>query len=136
MYAIVEDLLAKLDSDSSEKIEFTQDDIRLASAVLLYRAIQVDGRIRDVEVILYRKILEDHLDVSPDELLLFESMVEDQTKANNTIQPFISVVRKMPYKNKRKILDFMRDISLSDQEFHEFEVNLLARTAELLDIEP
>lgn len=136
MYAIVEDLLAKLDSDSSEKIEFTQDDIRLASAVLLYRAIQVDGRIRDVEVILYRKILEDHLDVSPDELLLFESMVEDQTKANSTIQPFISVVRKMPYKNKREILEFMRDISLSDHEFHEFEVNLLARTAELLGIEP
>ena len=135
MYAIVEKLTRRLESLSSEKIEISKDDTRLATAVLLFRVIQVDGRIRDEEVDLYRTILEDHLKVSADELSLFETAVEDASREEHTLEPFVRIVRKMPEEKRREILDFMRDISLSDNEFHEFEVNLVGRTAELLDIE-
>ncbi len=135
MYSIAEKLIRRLNSGGSEKIEISRDDTRLATAVLLYRVIQVDGRIRPEEVELYRRILEKHFDVSPDELSLFESAVEDASQAENTLAPFVDLVRKMPEEKRREIVEFMRDISLSDNEFHEFEVNLVGRTAELLDIE-
>ena len=135
MYAIVDKLFKRLDSSGIEKIEISREDTRLATAVLLYRVIKVDGRVREEEMELYRQILENNLNVSPDELSLFESVVEDVSRSQKTLAPFIELIKKMPDKKRREILEFMHDISLSDNEFHESEVNLVGQTAILLDIE-
>ena len=135
MYSIVEKLLSRLESADSQNIEISTDDTRLATAVLLYRVIHVDGRIREVEVDLYRRILEDKLHVTADELELFESTVAGQSDAEHTMTPFINLVRKLPEDKKREIIALMHDISVIDNELHEFEVNLVARAMELLDIE-
>lgn len=131
----MKNLLAKLVAAKKDQIVFTPDDRRVACAVLLYRVIMVDGRVRREEMQRYREILQDHLDVGPDELPLFEKMVIDQSASENSLFPHTEIVAKMPLETKREILEFMKQISVSDNELHEFEINLVTRTSQMLGLD-
>lgn len=134
MYAIVKQFLEKLGDSDADLIEFSVSDNRVAMAVLLFRVITVDGLIRDAEMARYRELLQDHLNVTPDELDLFEQVVRTESNGENGLYSFTTAVSRLPQATKRHILDMMRDISISDNELHEFEINLVARTAELLEL--
>ncbi|MCB1427981.1 MAG: TerB family tellurite resistance protein [Nitratireductor sp.] len=135
MYVVVKQFLERLGSADDGLIEYAQGDKRIAMAVLLFRVITIDGKIREEEVRRYREILEDFLEVTPDELDLFEAVVREQHVSESSLFPFTAIVRKMPMETKRQILPMMREISICDKELHEFEINLVARTAELLEID-
>ncbi len=135
MYSVVKNFMDLLASSDDDIIDFTQDDSRTAIAVLYYRVIVVDGRIRTEELNHFRKVLSETLNVTEDELLLFEENVLDLVKSERSLHPFTTIVRKLPLKTRREILRHMEQISISDRELHEFEINLVARTAELLNIE-
>ena len=135
MYSVVKNFMELLGSSEDEIIDFTQDDSRTAIAVLYYRVILVDGRIRTEELNHFRKVLSETLNVTEDELLLFEQKVLELVKSERSLQPFTTIVRKLPLKTRREIMRHMEQISISDRELHEFEINLVARTAELLNIE-
>jgi len=135
LYSVVKNFLELLGSSEDELIEFNADDTRTAIAVLYYRVILVDGRIRSEELDHYRKILGESLSVSEDELLLFEKTVLEEIKNERSLFPFTVIVRKLPKEKRREILEHMHQISLSDKELHEFEINLVERTAELLNID-
>ena len=130
----MKNLLAKLGASEGDKIEFTPQDTRLASAVLLFRVIMVDGRVRQAELVRYREILQDHLNVEPDEMQLFEQAVREQYNSETSLLPHTKIVAQMPKETKQEILKFMQEISVSDNELHEFEINLVTRTAQLLGI--
>lgn len=134
MYAIVQQFLDRLGADEEEFIQFAVRDNRVAAAVLLFRVVTADGLIREPEMVRYRELLQDRLDVSPDELALFESIVREEAAGEKALAPYVALVADFPVATKRHLLDMMRDISISDSEFHEIEINLVTRTAELLDI--
>ena len=134
MYSVVKSFVERLGSPGDEAIEYSKEDTRVAIAVLYYRVIMVDGRVRPQELDRYRQILSDTLSVSEDELELFEEEVLDQAKGEMSLFPFTSIIRRMPLKKRREILKHMQQISLSDFELHEFEINLVERTAELLGL--
>ncbi|MGB7285838.1 MAG: TerB family tellurite resistance protein [Salaquimonas sp.] len=134
MYSVVKNFLDLLDSSNCEVINFTQDDTRTAIAVLYYRVIVVDGRIRSAELNHFRKVLSETLGVSEDELLLFEEKVLEHVKSETSLFPFTTIVKKLPIEKRLEILEHMKQISISDRELHEFEINLVARTAELLGL--
>jgi uncharacterized tellurite resistance protein B-like protein len=134
MYAAVKSFLEKLGTANDSLIEYTTSDARIAMAVLLFRVIMIDGRVRESEMHRYRELLQDYLHVTPDELALFETTVRREAESESSLSPFTTVVREMPVEKRRQILSMMREISVSDNEFHEFEINLLTRTAELLNI--
>ena len=134
MYAMVRQFLEQLGA-GDELIEYSAGDKRIAMAALLFRVVTADGKIRNDELARYREILQDELDVSPDEIELFERMVRDEVEHEPSLFPFTTIVSKMPIETKRRILDLMRDLSVSDHELHEFEINLVARTAELLGVD-
>ncbi|MCB1461051.1 MAG: TerB family tellurite resistance protein [Nitratireductor sp.] len=133
MYAMVREFLERLGS-GDELIEYSTGDKRIAMAVLLFRVVTADGKIRSNELKRYRQILEDELEIPPDEIDLFERVVRDESEAERSLFPFTAIVSKMPFETKRHILQLMRDLSVADSELHEFEINLVARTAELLGI--
>ena len=58
-----------------------------------------------------------------------------QIKNERSLNPFTEIVRKLPEEKRREILTHMQQISVSDRELHEFEINLVARTAQLLGID-
>jgi uncharacterized tellurite resistance protein B-like protein len=72
--------------------------------------------------------------VSAEELAIFEAEVKRVSSREPSLFPFTAIIRRMPMRTKREIVKMMKDISISDNELHEFEINLVARTAELLDI--
>jgi len=135
LYSVVKNFLDLLGTSEHELIEFSADDTRTAIAVLYYRVILVDGRIRNEELHHYRVILSESLSVSEDELMLFEKTVLDQIRNERSLFPFTVIVKKLPEDKRREILEHMHQISISDRELHEFEINLVERTAELLEIE-
>jgi uncharacterized tellurite resistance protein B-like protein len=134
LYSVVKNFLDLLASSDDDVIDFKPDDTRTAIAVLYYRVILVDGRIRNEELVHFRKVLGETLNVSEDELLLFEDKVLDLVKSETSLFPFTQTVRKLPLEQRHEILKHMKQISISDKEFHEFEINLVARTAEMLGI--
>lgn len=134
VYSSVKSFLDRLNAGDNEKIEFSDADSRLAVAALYYRVIMVDGQIRPAELERYRQILSDSLGVSEDELGMFEELVQQKYESEMTLFPLASTVRKLPIEKRREILIHMQQISLSDKELHEFEINLVERAAELLDL--
>jgi uncharacterized tellurite resistance protein B-like protein len=134
MYASVRSFLEPLGSADHPVIEFSTSDSRVALAVLLFRMVKIDGKIRESEMCRYRQLLQDCLDVTPDELALFETMVQKESERDKSLTPFISVANRMSAEKRRRIVAMMQEISLSDAELHEFEINLMTRTAQLLNI--
>ena len=134
MYAMVRGFLERLGS-GDELIEYSTGDKRIAMAVLLFRVVTADGKILPNELARYREMLQDHLDVTPDEIELFERVVRDEADAERSLFPFTTIVSKMPLETKRHIIDLMRELSIADNELHEFEINLVTRTAELLGLD-
>lgn len=135
MYATVENFLELLGSDQDEIISFSQEDTRTAIAVLYYQVILVDGQIRHEELDQFRTILAESLDVSEDELMLFEDTVLKHIENEKSLFPFTTIVKKLPLEKRLEIIKHMKQISVSDHELHEFEINLVGRTAELLEVD-
>lgn len=132
---MVKEFLARLGSPEDGLIEYNVGDKRIAMAVLLFRVMAIDGKVREAELARYREILDDFLDVTEDEMQLFERMVREESDSEESLTPFTDIVSQMPVATKRKVVSLMRDLSVSDDELHEVEINLMARTAELLGVE-
>ncbi len=135
MYSVFKSVLERLNRSDEQLIEFARGDNRVLFAVLLFRVITVDGKIRSEELAKYSDILQDHLGVSPDELTLFESMVKVRTESEESLDFLTLELARLPIDTKRQLLKFMNQISVSDREFHEFEINMLERTARLLKVD-
>ena len=134
MYSKFRDVLEKLDQGDQQAITFVKKDTRLALAMLLFSVVKVDGRIRPQEVSAYRRILEEHLEVSEDELVSFEQTVNEMSNSREIFDRLVSELRVAPISRRQEIVSLMHDISVSDQELHELELNMLSHVMTLLDM--
>lgn len=135
MYSSFENFIKVLDAGDNEIIKLSQEDPRIAIGILLYSAVQADGRVKQEETQLYRHLLESYLNVSEDEFLMFEDIVSETCNKPDSINSIIKIIRDMPERRRREVLKLMKDISLSDSQFHEFEVNLVSKISTLLDLD-
>lgn len=133
MYTSYKALIDKLEKDGKEVITFVKRDKKLALGILLYRVILVDGRIRPEEVDLFRSIIETQLGITEDELPNFEETAKEMATSNDVFERFVEELRDLPNGQKREIVSMMQDISISDREFHELEVNLVSQIKDLLN---
>ena len=134
MYSSFENFIELLDAGDNEVIELSQKDPRIAIGILLYSTIQADGRVRDEETLLYRHLLDKYLNVAEGEFLMFEDKVSEICKKPDSINSIIGIIRQMPEGKRREVLQLMRDISISDKQFHEFEVNLVSKVSDMLGL--
>ena len=132
MYSTYKALIKQLENGDQQAITYSKQDPRLALGVIFYRVILVDGRVRSEEVELFRTIVENHLGVSEDELLTFEKSVQEMANSKETFDLLINEMKVLPEEEKSALVSFMQDISISDREFHELEVNLVAQVSKLL----
>jgi uncharacterized tellurite resistance protein B-like protein len=133
MYSSFKAFLDRLGS-GGQTIEFSREDRKLAIALLYYRVIVVDGRVRHEELHRFRQILSENLMIMEEELLQFEDDVIQRLSSDDSTFPLLDTVKKLPLPDRVEILANMHEISISDRELHEFEINLVYRAAELLDI--
>ncbi|MEM7068118.1 MAG: TerB family tellurite resistance protein [Pseudomonadota bacterium] len=132
MYSTYKTLIEQLDSGDQQEITYEKRDLRKALGVLLYRVILVDGRVRHEEVDLFRTIVETSLGITEDELNNFEDAVQALATSEENFGELVKELRVLPQNEKSAIINFMQDISISDKELHELELNLVARVTKLL----
>lgn len=133
MYTSVKHFLERLEK-SGDSIHLTIEDTRMAVAVLYYRVVMVDGRIRQEETKHFRDLVCRTLEVTEDELMSFEQEVLRLARQDSNLFPLTNVIRKLSRPQREAILENMKALSISDREYHEFEINLVARAAELLGL--
>jgi len=132
VYSTYKALIKQLETSEQQSIKYVKQDPRLALGVIFYRVILVDGRVRSEEVELFRTIVENHLGISEDELHIFEESVQEMANSKETFDQLINEMKVLPEEEKSAIVSFMQDISISDKEFHELEVNLVSQVSKLL----
>lgn len=134
MFVVARRILEKIGDNGGELISIEHRDHRLTIGILLYRMVIVDGRIRQIEIDLFREMLLDHLRISDDELAGFEDAVQKCSRNEVPLFGKTGMFGAMQTEQRKHLLAMMRDLSLSDMELHEFEINLLARMAELMGL--
>ncbi|MGI9350623.1 MAG: TerB family tellurite resistance protein [Rhizobiaceae bacterium] len=132
MYSSFKHLLDRLEGGDGKVITYKNSDSRLMFGIILYRVILVDGHVRSEELELFRRIAETHLDISEDELSGFEETVEELARSREKFDHLIDDLKKLSNNKKDKIIEFMQDISISDREFHELELNLVSQVDALI----
>ena len=134
MWKEIKDFIAQLGSDDDDTT-FEPDQLRLASAALLVYAVMVDGRADPIEMERLEALLMAHYELDPAEArdLIKAARAKEQEAVD--LYGFTSVItRQLGQSGRKKIVEMLWEIVFADGIEHEFESNLVWRTAELLGV--
>jgi uncharacterized tellurite resistance protein B-like protein len=112
-----------------------EDELRLAAAALLVRASVIDGQVDAAERRKLKTLLQERFDLDGDEIrpLLDEATVRENDSVD--LYRFTSVLcRELDQDGRKRIVEMLWEVVMADGVVHEFESNLVWRTAELLGV--
>ena len=112
-----------------------EDELRLAAAALLVQASAIDGQVDAVERRKLKTLLQERFDLDGDEIqpLLDEAAVRENDSVD--LYRFTSVLcRELDQEGRKRIVEMLWEVVMADGVVHEFESNLVWRTAELLGV--
>lgn len=109
-------------------------DTKLAVAALLVHLIGVDGEVEKSEEDTVRGVLEDHYDLSEDEVeeLLVKAHKQDANAVD--LYKFTSGITQLDMEQRIEIIRMMWTVVYADKENHELEDNMVWRVAELIGV--
>ncbi|MGF1620620.1 MAG: TerB family tellurite resistance protein [Rhodomicrobiaceae bacterium] len=112
-----------------------EDEVRLATAVLLFHAVTIDGTVREEEMARLKPLLMSYFQLDEPELNRLLTLAQQQEKEAVDIYRFTSILRdRLSLNEKHKIITMMWRLVFADNELAPLEDNLLWRTAELLAV--
>lgn len=121
----------------TEPQDLSEQDMRLAAAALLVHAMVLDGAIEEAETARLQQVLQEHFalsDEETDELIIAAGRREREAV---DLYGFTSTLKRKTTEEQRlQLIEMMWRIAFADGALHEFEDNLLWRTAELLGVSP
>jgi uncharacterized tellurite resistance protein B-like protein len=112
-----------------------EDELRLAAAALLVRASAIDGHVDAAERRKLKVLLQERFDLDGDEVrpLLDEAAAREHDSVD--LYRFTSVLcRELDQDGRKRIVEMLWEVVMADGVIHEFESNLVWRTAELLGV--
>jgi uncharacterized tellurite resistance protein B-like protein len=115
--------------------DLREEELRLAAAALLVRASVIDGKIDVSERRKLKTLLQERFDLGGEEarLLLVEAVVREHESID--LYRFTSVLcRELDQDGRKRIVEMLWEVVMADGVIHEFESNLVWRTAELLGV--
>ncbi len=111
------------------------DEGRLAAAALLYHVTAIDGTIEDEERDRLRALLRERFSLDDAGLDALMAAAEDADRQAVDLYGFTSVLKsRLELAERERIVGMMWDLVFADGKVHEFEDNLIWRTAELLGV--
>lgn len=122
-----------MDDDSRGALD--GDQVKTATAALLFHAIAIDGVADEKERERIHALLRGHFQMSDDEVaeLLLDAEKHEQEAVD--LYRFTSVLRdRLSLDEKRMIIEMMWRLVYADGELAALEDNLIWRTAELLAV--
>lgn len=108
---------------------------RSAVATLLVHAATADGQLEESELEVLRSLLERHyrLETSEAETLL-EDARQLEAESVETYGLIRTIRETVTPETRSAIIRLMWEVAIADGEIHEFESNLIWRTAELIGV--
>ncbi len=135
MLSSIKRLIRQVTFGESDKLNFAEDDHRLAAAALLCHVIAVDGIVDESERTALKQVLRSAYamtDEAANELI--EAAHERDSEAVD-LYGFTSVLkRKLDLEERLKVVEMMWKLVYADGTVHEFEDNTIWRVAELLGV--
>jgi uncharacterized tellurite resistance protein B-like protein len=135
--AMLERFLALLSDLSAEPREnFGEDDYRLAAAGLLVHVMAVDGSVSDTEHDRIRAVLAAGFDLSrPDTERLIERAMEAESSGESWTSFADLLAKRLDLDGRRRIVEMMWSVVLSDGAAAELEEAVVERAAALMGVD-
>jgi uncharacterized tellurite resistance protein B-like protein len=134
MISALKRFLADLGGEPDPK-PMSEDEGRLAAAALLYHVTAIDGTIEDGERSRLRALLADRFALDDKALDALMAAAEDADRQAVDLYGFTSVLKsRLELAERERIVAMMWQLVYADGKVHEFEDNLIWRTAELLGV--
>jgi uncharacterized tellurite resistance protein B-like protein len=118
-----------------EGSELGADQIKVATAALLFHAVAIDGTVSEAEMARLKPFLTSHFQLTDAELNRLLNEAELRERQAVDIYRFTSVLRDaLSLEEKRRIIAVMWELVYADGELSPLEDNFLWRAAELLAV--
>lgn len=135
MFVALKRFLKQAVTGEQGKLDFAEDDHRLAAAALLVHLVSVDGVVDDKEREALNEVLRRNYQLTPE--MTAELIAAAQQRDDEAVDlfGFTSVLKRdLEIEERLKVLEMMWEIVYADGIVHEFEDNTIWRVAELLGI--
>jgi uncharacterized tellurite resistance protein B-like protein len=111
------------------------EELRIATASLLYRAGNIDGNISEIELSRLTKILKTHFDLNEAELNNLKEAARKEESASIDLYGFTKVITgQLDQEGRISIIELIWEVVLADGVIDDFEANLVWRVAELIGV--
>jgi uncharacterized tellurite resistance protein B-like protein len=129
------DLVDRVAGQERPARDFHEEELKLASAALLVHASMIDGQVDPSERRKLKELLRQRFDLGEDEVrhLLREADREESESVD--LYRFTNILcRELDQEGRKRIVEMLWEVVMADGVVHEFESNLVWRTAELLGV--
>jgi uncharacterized tellurite resistance protein B-like protein len=135
MFDALRNLIADLTTSDPEAATFEDNDYRLAAAALLFHIADVDGEVSAEERKRLKALVSETFQLDgPDATRLIAAAEKSEHEAVDFYH-FTSVLKRaLDVDGRRKIIEMLWQMAMTDGVVHEFEENVIWRVAELLGI--
>lgn len=134
MISALKQFLADL-GGAPEPKPMSADEARLAAAALLYHVTAIDGTVEDEERKRLRALLRERFSLDDKDVDDLMAAAEDADREAVDLYSFTRVLKsRLDLAERERIVGMMWDLVFADGKVHEFEDNLIWRTAELLGV--
>ncbi|TKT79105.1 TerB family tellurite resistance protein [Aquamicrobium sp. LC103] len=131
-------LISKLKElfDGDPAVRKVADDPALtAELLLLFRMILADGEVKDGEMEALRRICQDAFGIEGGQLQDVLRFLQDFGYETSTTQA-LAIFEELPHERRVALARHLADIAKADADLSRHEVQLLARTLEMLGLRP
>jgi uncharacterized tellurite resistance protein B-like protein len=135
LWAKLKDLVDRLGGDEGPAPNLREEELRLAAAALLVHASAIDGDVDSVERRKLKALLQARFDLDGDAVRKLLGEADAREVESVDLYQFTSVLcRELDQDGRKRIVEMLWEVALSDGVVHEFEANLVWRAAELLGV--
>ena len=134
MFEAIRRFLDEFSGDDDEA-HTGDDDVRLASATLLFHVMGIDGVASKEEAELLRDLLSRRFELGEEDARQLVAAAGEADAQAVDLYGFTSVLKQhLDVAERERIVEMMWRIVFADGNVHEFEDNLVWRVAELLGV--
>ncbi len=128
-------LVDRVLGEDKRSLELREEELRLAAAALLINAASVDGKFDPEERKKLKALLKARFDLEGDGLRQVLGEAEAWEQESVDLYSFTSILaRELDQDGRKRIVEMLWEVAFADGVLHEFESNLVWRSAELLGV--
>ncbi|WP_370193420.1 MULTISPECIES: TerB family tellurite resistance protein [Aurantimonas] len=135
MFEAFRDFLRNIGAGPAESRKDPEDDLRVATAALLFHIVRADGVVTDDERIRLHEVLREEFALAPDEVDRIVAAGDEADTEAVDLYNFTSVLKNRLGEAERiRFVELLWEVTYTDGSVHELEDNLIWRVSDLLGV--